>query len=785
MGLLFTSGRQRCPSSLCRMPSCTSCSAQGRSRYGKLFPLLQPSQLATCAFPTPQSSSLPPFVAWAFLFIYPVLLATSVSCDFLRELGSTLQHVACMADGVVPSPEALQPALLLLLFGAVFAKIGVSHSQAHPLPSLSVPPVHSSLAPSSSDSSSDDSCGGDDSEMADGTARASRPPSVLDARVQLLRRLAARAGNGPPPTTEAHLDLADALLSRPLQHALRELSIDCSDSRGGIAADTISGAGASSASAAEEGGDSQPSPLRRGLQAPLDDQSALHQHSHGVRKFNHALRSIGSASCPDVAALAAVTRATPHTAQPQPQLPHVRLAHTRLRAPELNLPPLPSLSSASLPGAPTLLSAAGVPSAFLFAPRPPPQPHASMRRSISTGAFLAANPMHVAGIPVSLPGQRVQRPVPVPATPPPSPPEQGPPLQHALADLAYAVVHAAHSSKRMSQLRQTQGRSTLCLSAAVAAVPMLTRVWHGGGGWGGLPPSAHTLSQALGRPGVALALLWRSTNAAMLQPWALVGACAEMASGLVRAAPCLLAGWAAAHCAVALLQYILHVATMRQMIAKRFGSLTSPLAARKACLPLVPLAAPAHVTQWLALRGLLRRRGSLRGIDSGIRWLVFITLACLFLLMFLVNDADASSTGAGGGEAAAQQAVLFNSLAVWTLVLCAYVTRFIALSDSTARKFRSTSVLQAAQVNAHAAAAEGGAAGGGSDKQASRLLGLLKATEALLKEMEQPGRLTGVKLSPALYSAVRIAALSAVSALVAKVLGFNVRLWKSLATKGG
>jgi len=746
---------------------------------------------------SPQSQGLHPVVIWGFACIYPVMLAVSLACDFLLEVRSTLHQPTCAAAAVLRPPEALQPALVLVLFGAVLAKIGSSHPQKHPsaLPldstiaqaaaghgtvGLQPPPHHAS----SSSSSSDD----EESAVSEvDSAAPAQPPACVhsDRRVQLLGRLAARAGgsSSAPPLTEAHMDLADALLSRPLQSALRELSMPSDPD--------LSGGSLPRAATPP------PPPLQQQQPPPLQKHhhEAVEQHRHrnGVRKFNHALRSISSSSCPDVAALAAAAARPPPSALEQPPLhPHSQQQVHEGGAPAFQLPSLPfsSLSQRmGVEGAPTLLSAAGVPSAFLFAPRPMAQAQArGMRLSASSTALLPMHPMPASPPAVALPGQRVQRPVPLAATPPALPAHASPPIpEHTLADLAYAVVHAAHTSKRMAALRQVQAGQTLLLSGLVAAVPTLTRLWHGTSTLH--VSAAHNVAQALWRPGVLLAWAWQCVQQCLVQPQQLGGGGVLSAVwGAVGAhAPALAATWCAAHCAIALLQYIFQVAVMRHMIAKRFGSLTSPLAARKAALPHVPLAAPAHVVQWLALRGLLRRRGSLRGIDAGIRHLVFLTLACLFLLMFLVNDVDESPVPGGvGGEGAVSplhHAVLFNALAAWTLVLCVYVSRFVALSDGTARKFRSTSVLQVAQVNAHAVAAAQPA--GGDKASTARLLGLLKAAEALLKELEQPGRLTGVKLSPALYSAVRIAALSAVSALVAKVLGFNVRLWKSLATKGG
>ncbi|XP_062323368.1 protein PHTF1-like [Osmerus eperlanus] len=55
---------------------------------------------------------------------------------------------------------------------------------------------------------------------------------------------------------------------------------------------------------------------------------------------------------------------------------------------------------------------------------------------------------------------------------------------------------------------------------------------------------------------------------------------------------------------------------------------------------------------------------------------------------------------------------------------------------------------------------------------------VLKLATKLMKELDIPFRLLGLTVNPLVYNITRVVILSALSAVVSDLLGFNIRLWK-------
>lgn len=55
---------------------------------------------------------------------------------------------------------------------------------------------------------------------------------------------------------------------------------------------------------------------------------------------------------------------------------------------------------------------------------------------------------------------------------------------------------------------------------------------------------------------------------------------------------------------------------------------------------------------------------------------------------------------------------------------------------------------------------------------------VLKVASKLLREFEQPNKISGISMSPWMYHVTRVVVLSAFSAVVSDMLGFKLKLWK-------
>ena len=55
---------------------------------------------------------------------------------------------------------------------------------------------------------------------------------------------------------------------------------------------------------------------------------------------------------------------------------------------------------------------------------------------------------------------------------------------------------------------------------------------------------------------------------------------------------------------------------------------------------------------------------------------------------------------------------------------------------------------------------------------------MLELATKLLKEFDSPHRISGISMDPMLYNVTRVVLLSAFSAAVSELLGFDVKMWK-------
>ena len=574
--------------------------------------------------------------------------------------------------------------------------------------------------------------------------------------------------------------------------------------------------------------------------APHDGPTPRRRASRGVRNFNRALQSITSRSCPDIAGLAGRQGrgASPRRAVRQlsdsagglasPSLwgiggapeeddedggsvgplgaalaslaesEHRKAASgTHLASGWTQLPPRTASPPVVL-GGPALglshpstlasLRAAGVHGAFLGLPHtvplvlPLPTPR-------SDGGSAAERP-HVAATttdpPVATPAQSLPSAPRKAATLPPAAwdyvkvrlgPGQAPKQPMSLGQLAFSVVASASEEVSRDTGKHSRG-ATLVSGACLALLPLL-------------PPllaatqtvptpahcQAHTLQEWLSKPGVLLGCRARLV----------VVAAAAVPAGLVQAlvqgpdavgwSRCVLAGgalvmtgvcWVAA---LRLLRYMRkHMAT-RLAVASRFSSLTTPSAAQAPATPHFRLHKISHAKMWLALRAVLRSSAGLCDVQGAV-WRLMLVSTALVLSVAAVMGGEGEE--ASHADPVLLCIVLAACLAGWN------TSHLISTAYHITSAFRGTGVLITAQMNVALRQARAPHKKGELTVVAS----FLKSTEALLKELEHPGQLSVLGLDAPRYNILRLCVLSAVTAMVSRVLGVNVRLWKMFSLKG-
>eukprot|EP01012_Entosiphon_sulcatum_P063049 TRINITY_DN8998_c0_g1_i3.p2 TRINITY_DN8998_c0_g1~~TRINITY_DN8998_c0_g1_i3.p2 ORF type:complete len:158 (-),score=46.75 TRINITY_DN8998_c0_g1_i3:268-741(-) len=126
----------------------------------------------------------------------------------------------------------------------------------------------------------------------------------------------------------------------------------------------------------------------------------------------------------------------------------------------------------------------------------------------------------------------------------------------------------------------------------------------------------------------------------------------------------------------------------------------------------------------------------------------------------------------------------------WGLVISWYLLRFMVLGSRINSKYRDTSALLTEQINVqlrilqHISNSQQRTAGSGKGKESKKerlqISGnvLKLASELLKSQHNSPHKISGLSMNPFLYNATRIVLLSALSAVLSELCGFNIRLWK-------
>ncbi|KAG5193036.1 hypothetical protein JKP88DRAFT_291734 [Tribonema minus] len=229
----------------------------------------------------------------------------------------------------------------------------------------------------------------------------------------------------------------------------------------------------------------------------------------------------------------------------------------------------------------------------------------------------------------------------------------------------------------------------------------------------------------------------------------------------------------------------------RYKYAKYYMALTSSRRARKYGLPHFPLKSPATIRAWLALRAgrsWLRRRREQREADA-----IVSAAFCLLVGLLSVIAFEALAKP----EAKVMGKMLHWELLAWSFPLGYFVLRFASLGSRTNDRrvsqhlaqrvlfvhvYCDTSVLLTEQINVQLRILHNSARPEGPDKQkainyqvSNQVLSL--ATK-LLKELDSPNKISGIRMNPMLVNVIRIVLLSALSAIMSETLGFKLKIVK-------
>lgn len=221
-------------------------------------------------------------------------------------------------------------------------------------------------------------------------------------------------------------------------------------------------------------------------------------------------------------------------------------------------------------------------------------------------------------------------------------------------------------------------------------------------------------------------------------------------------------------CLTALFFFMMCVAErtykQRLLFATLFSHITSARKAKMSEIPHFRLKKVQNIKMWLSLRSFLKRRGPQRSVDVIVSSIFLLALSFSFIICAKLLHSHHTFLDS-----------LTNwELVVWAFSLFIFLLRLATLGTETNCKYSNASVLLTEQINLYLR----------MEKKPNKKdeLGIvnnvLKLATKLMKELDTPFRLLGLTVNPLIYNITRVVVLSAVSAVVSDLLGFNIRLWK-------
>ncbi|XP_011630278.1 putative homeodomain transcription factor [Pogonomyrmex barbatus] len=201
----------------------------------------------------------------------------------------------------------------------------------------------------------------------------------------------------------------------------------------------------------------------------------------------------------------------------------------------------------------------------------------------------------------------------------------------------------------------------------------------------------------------------------------------------------------------------------RLLYAKLFSHLTSSRRARKSDLPHFRLNKVRNIKTWLSVRSYLKRRGPQRSVDVIVSAVFIVTLLLLsFVSLELIKDLESLHSR-------------YNVEALfWSFSLGIFILRFMTLGTKINKKYRNLSVLITEQINLYLQIEQ-------KPHKKEELMvanSVLKLAADLIKELENPFKISGLSANPYLYTITKVVLLSALSGVLSELLGFKLKLHK-------
>ncbi|TNN51534.1 putative homeodomain transcription factor 2 [Liparis tanakae] len=200
----------------------------------------------------------------------------------------------------------------------------------------------------------------------------------------------------------------------------------------------------------------------------------------------------------------------------------------------------------------------------------------------------------------------------------------------------------------------------------------------------------------------------------------------------------------------------------RLLFAKYFSHITSARKAKKSEIPHFRLKKVQNIKMWLSLRSFLRRRGPQRSVDVIVSTIFLLALSISFSICAQLLHSHQTFLDS-----------LTNwELMVWASSLILFLLRLATLGSETNCKYSNSSVLLTEQINLYLKMEKKP----NKKEELNIVNNVLKLATKLMKELDIPFRLLGLTVNPLIYNITRVVILSAVSAVVSDLLGFNIRL---------
>ncbi|XP_030584560.1 putative homeodomain transcription factor 1 isoform X2 [Archocentrus centrarchus] len=221
-------------------------------------------------------------------------------------------------------------------------------------------------------------------------------------------------------------------------------------------------------------------------------------------------------------------------------------------------------------------------------------------------------------------------------------------------------------------------------------------------------------------------------------------------------------------CLIGLVFFMMCVAErtykQRLLFAKYFSHLTSARKAKKSEIPHFRLKKVQNIKMWLSLRSFLRRRGPQRSVDVIVSTVFLLALSISFIICAQLLQSHKTFL----------ESLINWELMVWCSSLILFLLRLATLGSETNSKYSNSSVLLTEQINLYLRMEKKP----NKKEELSIVNNVLKLATKLMKELDTPFRLLGLTVNPLIYNITKVVILSAVSAVVSDLLGFNIRLWK-------